>query len=260
MGWRMALVTFLLAAVAVAQDAPTNKIKATPAAEAQRATAHKTQDSSALKTKKEKISYALGMDLGNQFRRASIEVSPALFGQGLKDALSGGKTLLSEEQVRAVISAIQGEQKRKEADGRKGSDDDDVELKMLGAYNAKTGEAFLAANKDKEGVVSLPSGLQYKILREGNGPKPAPGDTVTCHVRAALLDGTELDDTYKRQEPKTLKVNGTIKALSEALPLMPTGSKWEPFVPPGLAYGESGAGPIGPNATLKYEVELLSIK
>ena len=131
---------------------------------------------------------------------------------------------------------------------------------MLGAYNEKAGLAFLAANKNKEGVVTLPSGLQYKILKEGNGPKPSLADTVTCNVRATLLDGTELDDTFKRQEPKTLKVNAAIKAFTEALPLMPVGSKWELFVPSSLAYGEAGMGPIGPNATLKYEVELLSIK
>jgi FKBP-type peptidyl-prolyl cis-trans isomerase FklB len=217
-------------------------------------------DAPTLKTDKEKISYALGMDLGNQLRRASIEVNPALFGQGLKDALSGGKTLLTEEQVRAVISGLQTEQKRKEADGKKGTGENEPDLEMLAAYNAKAGEAFLAANKKKEGVVTLPSGLQYKILKEGKGPKPALGDTVTCHFRATLLNGTELDDSRRRGQPKTVKVNGAIKAFTEALQLMPVGSKWELFVPPGLAYGESGTGPIGPNATLKYELELLAIQ
>ena len=133
-------------------------------------------------------------------------------------------------------------------------------MEMAAAYNAKAGEAFLAANKKKNGVVTLPSGLQYKVLNEGKGPKPGLDDTVTCHFRATLLNGTELDDTYKRLQPKTLKVSGAIKAFTQALQLMPVGSKWELFVPPGLAYGESGTGPIGPNATLKYEVELLAIK
>ena len=218
------------------------------------------QDNSALKTQMDKASYALGMDLGNQLRKASVAVNPTLLSQGLKDALSGGKTLLTEEQVRAAISWLQAEQKRKLADGNKGATEDQAELEMMGAYNTKAGLAFLAANKSKEGVITLPSGLQYKILKEGNGPKPSLADTVTCNVRATLLDGTELDDTFKRQEPKTLKVNAAIKAFTEAMQLMPVGSKWELFVPPSLAYGEAGMGPIGPNATLKYEVELLSIK
>jgi len=218
------------------------------------------QDTPALKTQKDKTSYALGMDLGNQLRRASIDVDPALFGQALKDALSGGKTLLTEVEVRAIISGLQAEQQRKEAGVKKGPAENEAEMEMMGAYNAKAGEAFLAAHKKEEGVVALPSGLQYKILKAGHGLKPALNDTVTCHVRATLLDGTELDDTYQRKQPKTWKVNGAIKAFTEALPLMSVGSKWELLVPPGLAYGESGLGPIGPNATLKYEVELLSIQ
>ena len=251
----MGLLIILFAIITAAQNSPAAKPSQLTAG------AKKTarQNASALTTPTEKLSYALGMDLGNQFRRASIEVDPALLGQGLKDAISGGKTLLTEEQVRALISGLQAEQRRKEPDGRKDTGDDDTELAMLGAYNAKAGEAYLAANKKKDGVVALPSGLQYKILKEGNGPKPALADTVTRHFRATLLDGTELDDTYKREQPKTLKVKGAIKAFTEALQLMPVGSKWELVVPPGLAYGESGAGPIGPNATLKYEVELLSI-
>ena len=223
------------------------------------------QDTSTLKTQMDKASYALGVDLGNQLRKASIAADPALLSQGLKDALSGGKTLLTEEQVRAAISWLQEEQKRKLADGNKGAaekgaSEDKAELEMLGAYNEKAGVAFLAANKNKEGVVTLPSGLQYKVLQEGKGAKPSLEDTVTCNVRATLLNGTELDDTFKRQEPKTIKVKAAIKAFTEALPLMPVGSKWELFVPPSLAYGEAGMGPIGPNATLKYELELLSIK
>lgn len=218
------------------------------------------QDTPAPKTQQEKISYALGVDLGNQLRKSSITVDPAIFEQGLKDALSGAKTLLTEEQIRAAISDLQAEQKRKAAEVRKGNAENTYEMEMLGAYNAKAGDAFLAANKSKEGVVTLSSGLQYQILKEGKGQKPTLSDTVTCNVKATMLDGTELEDTAKRQQPKTLKVNGTIKALTEALPLMPIGSKWELFVPPTLAYGAAGMGPIGPNATLKYEVELLSIK
>lgn len=218
------------------------------------------QDAAALKTGKDKISYALGMDLGNQLRRASIQVDPAVFEKGLRDALSGSKTLLTEEQVRKIISGVQAEQKQKQPAAAKPSAEDHAEMEMLGAYNARKGEAFLAANKAKDGVVTLPSGLQYKILQEGKGRKPAPGDTVTCHVRATLLDGTELEDTHQRGQPKTLQVHRALKALNEALPLMPAGSKWELFVPPLLAYGEAGAGPVPPNSTLIYDVELLAVK
>jgi FKBP-type peptidyl-prolyl cis-trans isomerase FklB len=218
------------------------------------------QDNAALKTQNEKVSYALGMDLGNQLRKLSIEVEPGLFGQGLKDALSGARTLLSEEQVKAAISELQAEMKRREAARRKGTGDDGVEAAVLAAYNKRAGETFLAENQKKQGVTTLPSGLQYKILKEGNGRKPALDDTVTCHYRGALLDGAEFYSTYKGQKPMTLKVKGVIKAFTEALQLMPVGSRWELFVPPVLAYGERGAGPIGPNATLKYEVELLAIQ
>jgi len=218
------------------------------------------EEAPALKTQKEKISYALGMDLGNQFRKMSVEVDPALFGQALKDALAGGNTLLTEEQVRAVISELQAEVKRKEAARRKGTGEPTGEAALLAAYNNKAGEEFLAGNRTKEGVVALPSGLQYKILKEGSGHKPAPDDTVVCHYRGTLIDGTEFDSSYKREQPVDLKVGGVIKGFAEALQLMPVGSKWEVFAPPGLAYGESGAGPIGPNATLKFEVELLAIK
>ena len=218
------------------------------------------QDNLALQTQKEKISYALGMDLGNQLRKLSVEADPALFGQGLKDALSGSKTLMTEQQVREAVSELQAELKRKEGAKMKGIGENDAETALLAAQNKMTGEAFLAANGKKEGVVTLPSGLQYKILKQGDGPKPALDATVICQYKAALLDGTEIFNTYTRQQPATLKVNGVIKGLTEALPLISVGSKWELFVPPALAYGELGSGPVRPNSTLKYEVELVSIK
>ena len=127
--------------------------------------------------------------------------------------------------------------------------------------NKKEGEDFLAANKSKEGVVTLPSGLQYKVLKEGTGPKPSPTDSVVCNYRGTLINGTEFDSSYKRGQPATFPVNGVIKGWTEALQLMPVGSKWQLFIPPDLAYGQRGAGAdIGPNATLIFEVELLSIQ
>jgi FKBP-type peptidyl-prolyl cis-trans isomerase len=219
------------------------------------------QDATTLKSPKEKQSYALGTDLGNQLRKQSIDVDPALLGQGLKDALSGGKTLLTEEQVRAAISELQAEMKRKQAETRKGSGDDKVELALLAAYNKRAGEVFLAENKAKDDVVTLSSGLQYKILKAGNGKKPTEADTVECNYRGTFIDGREFDSSYKRNQAATFPVKGVIKGWTEALQLMPVGSKWQLIIPPDLAYGELGAGAaIGPNATLIFEVELLAIK
>ena len=132
---------------------------------------------------------------------------------------------------------------------------------QLGLANKKEGEEFLAANKSKEGVVTLPSGLQYKVLKEGTGPKPSATDSVACNYRGTLINGTEFDSSYKRGQPATFAVNGVIKGWTEALQLMPVGSKWQLFIPADLAYGERGAGAdIGPNSTLIFEVELLSIQ
>ena len=134
-------------------------------------------------------------------------------------------------------------------------------MKLAGDANQKEGAAFLAANKTKEGVVTTSSGLQYKVLKQGDGPKPTATDSVVCNYRGTLINGTEFDSSYKRGQPATFPVNGVIKGWTEALQLMPTGSKWQLFVPADLAYGARGAGQdIGPNATLIFEVELLSIQ
>ena len=209
------------------------------------------QDVPALKSQKEKLSYALGMDLGNQFRRQSTDVDPAFLYQGLKDALAGGKTLLTEEEARAVIAVLQNEMAKKQAET----------AKILAEKNKKEGEAFLSANKSKEGVITLPSGLQYKILTKGEGSKPTAEDTVACHYRGTLIDGTEFDNSYKRNQPATFTVKGVIKGWTEALQLMTVGSKWQLWIPAELAYGERArSNIIGPNSTLIFEVELISIQ
>ncbi len=209
------------------------------------------QETPALKTPKDKRSYALGVDLGRQLRNNLVEVDPDVFSKGLKDALAGGKTLLSDEEVRTAIAELQAEMKARVAEARK----------MSGEDNKKAGEAFLAENKEKEGVITLPSGLQYKILKAGEGKKPTVNDTVICNYRGTLINGVEFDSSYARGTPATFPVNGVIKGWTEALQLMPVGSKWQLFIPPDLAYGERGAGAqIGPNATLIFEVELISIK
>lgn len=204
-----------------------------------------------LPTKKDQISYALGMNVGKGLHRESIDVDPNMIMQGLKDALAGGKTLMTDDQAQQTMMQLQAEVREQE----------DAKRKQAAQTNMQKGEAFLAANKTKPGVETLPSGLQYKIIKQGTGPKPTLNDVVTCNYKGTLIDGKEFDSSYKRGEPATFPVKGVIKGWTEALQLMPVGSKFELFLPPDLAYGERGAGQdIGPNETLIFEVELISIK
>ena len=203
-----------------------------------------------LKTDKDKTSYALGMNAGTNFKQQSIDVNTDVFVKGLKDALSGAKPLLTDDEMRSTLMVLQKEMMAKQTE----------KMQALGAKNKKEGEAFLAENKKKEGVVTLPSGLQYKIIKEGTGKMPKAADTVTTNYRGTLTDGTEFDSSYKRGEPATFPVNGVIPGWTEALQLMKTGSKWQLFIPSNLAYGERGTGPIGPNAVLLFDVDLISIK
>ena len=166
-------------------------------------------------------------------------------------AFASGKTLLTEDEARTTLTQLQTEVRSKQQE----------KMKVAGEMNKKEGVEFLAANKTKEGVVILPSGLQYKILTAGTGPKPTASDTVVCNYRGTLISGAEFDSSYKRGQPASFPVNGVIKGWTEALQLMPVGSKWQLFVPAELGYGDRGAGAdIGPGATLIFEVELLSIQ
>jgi FKBP-type peptidyl-prolyl cis-trans isomerase FklB len=209
------------------------------------------QDAPALKTEKEKLSYAMGMDLGNQLKSRSVEIDPAIFGRGLVDALSGSKTLLTPEEAKAIITELQKAMLVKQA----------AEAKAAGEKNKAEGDAYMAANKTKEGVVTLTSGVQYKVLTAGTGKMPTAEQTVVCQYRGTLIDGNEFDSSYKRGQPATFPVKGVIKGWTEVLQLMPVGSKWQVFIPPNLAYAERGSGAmIGPNATLIFEIELVAIK
>jgi len=220
-------------------------------ARAHQAPAAKTPAGPVLKTQKEKTSYAIGMNIGNGLRRDGVDVDPNVLLRGMKDALSGGKPLLTDEEAKAAMIALQNDLRQKHQ----------AMMQQVGDANKKQGDAFLAANKTKQGVVTLSSGLQYKILKRGTGPKPSATDTVVCNYRGTLLDNTEFDSSYKRGQPTTFEVDRVIKGWTEALQLMPVGSKWQLFIPPDLAYGQRGAGTqIGPNATLLFEVELLSIQ
>jgi FKBP-type peptidyl-prolyl cis-trans isomerase FklB len=215
-------------------------------------TAKKSPAPLTLTTQKDKTSYAIGMNMGKSMRKDSVDIDPNILLRGLKDGLAGDKTLLTDDEARAVLTAFQ-------ADLRKALQE---KFQALSESNRKAGEAFFAENKAKEGVVTLPSGLQYKVLQEGTGPKPLPTDTVVCNYKGTLLDNTEFDSSYKRGHPETFPVRGVIRGWTEALQLMPVGSKWQLFVPPDLAYGARGGpgGVIGPNAALIFEVELLSIQ
>jgi len=205
----------------------------------------------ALKSQKDKMSYIIGMDLGKNFQKQAIDIDPDILAQGIKDGVSGGKPLLSEQEIKETLAVFQAEMTAKQAEL----------AKTRGEKNKKEGEAFLAENQKKEGVKTLPSGLQYKIIQAGTGKSPKLTDEVTAHYRGTLIDGTEFDSSYRRGKPETLPVKGVIPGWTEALQLMQVGAKWQLFVPSSLAYGERGAGrDIGPNATLIFEIELISIQ
>jgi FKBP-type peptidyl-prolyl cis-trans isomerase FklB len=208
------------------------------------------QKKEAPKTQKEKVSYSIGVNIGKNMKMQGLEIEQGFLTQGLKDGLNSAKTMMSDKDMDATMKAFQQEMMTKMQ----------AKQKVEGEKNKKAGEAFLAANKKKDGVITLPSGLQYKILKTGNGPIPTASQTVKCHYRGTFVDGTEFESSYKG-EPAEFPVGQVIKGWVEALQLMPVGSKWQLYIPSDLAYGPNGQGPkIGPNATLIFDIELLSIK
>jgi FKBP-type peptidyl-prolyl cis-trans isomerase FklB len=265
-GWGciLAFGIVLQAASAAAQSSTTTKSSTAPAAKGTTSSATKKRTGTAAKTttstaqpavtltdQKSKASYAIGLNIGNSMRRQGVDIDPSILSQGLKDGLTGGKALMTDDEVHATLTQFQTDMKAKMEEKRK----------EAGDASKTAGEAFLAANKNKEGVTVLPSGLQYKVMTAGTGPKPTASDTVTCNYRGTLVDGTEFDSSYKRGEPASFPVGQVIKGWTEALQLMPVGSKWQLFIPSNLAYGEQGAGAdIPPNSTLIFEVELISIQ
>ena len=202
-------------------------------------------------SQKEKVSYSIGVNIGKNMQMQEIEIDQSQLIQGLKDGLSNAKTALTDKEMEETMKSFQEVMMNKM----------NAKQKVEGEKNMKVGQVFLAENKKKEGVVTLPSGLQYKIITQGNGPKPSLNQTVRCHYRGTLVDGREFDSSYERGEPTEFTVSGVIKGWTEALQLMPTGSKWQLFIPSDLAYGPNGAGQtIGPNATLIFDIELIAIK
>lgn len=211
-----------------------------------------------LKTDKDKISYAIGMDIGRNITNNQVDINIDALAAGVKAMVSGAKPQLSDEQFKDAMGILRSNMQARMADRMKAQE---ATQKAAGEKNKKEGEAFLAENKKKPGIKTTDSGLQYEVLTMGTGPKPTTSDTVICHYRGTLIDGKEFDSSYKRGEPSEFPVTGVIKGWTEALQLMPVGSKWKLYIPSEIAYGERGQGrDIGPNSVLIFEIELVGIK
>ena len=209
--------------------------------------AYAKDPSTGLKTDMQKFSYTVGYQLGQNLKRQKLAVDPKIAAEGMRNALSDTPSKLSPEEMQAAVQAYQKRAQEK--------------LAAQAKKNLETGQAYLEANKKKAGVVVLPSGLQYKVISTGSGKQPKPADTVIAHYRGTLINGTEFDSSFKRNEPATFPVNGVIKGWQEALPMMKEGSKWQVYIPAELAYGANGAGnAIGPNEVLIFDIELLTVK
>jgi FKBP-type peptidyl-prolyl cis-trans isomerase FklB len=244
----------LFACGAYAQQAPA-KAPSTPAkapASGAQAPASKVPAAdSELKTDKDKTSYAIGMEMGKGVKAQGLDVDAELLMRGLKDALGDKKSLMSDDDLKQVMTKLQNDVRQKQQAAQQAAS----------AENKAKGEAFLAENAKKEGVVSLPDGLQYKVMTTGTGKKPAETDTVLCNYKGTFMDGTEFDGSEKAGKPVPFQVKGVIPGFKEVLQLMPVGSKWQVFIPPALAYGDRGAGSvIAPNSTLIFEIELVGIQ
>lgn len=208
------------------------------------------EEAQVLKTQRDVQSYGIGVNIAKSFKRDEVDIDLNLMVKGMKDAMAGEKLLMPEKELRRAMNSFQSELRQKAA----------ARSRIAAVDNKKKGDDFLAQNKTREGVVTLASGVQYKVLKAGDGKLPTEPDTVECYYRGTLLDGTEFDST-EPGKPATLKVAQLIPGWKEALKLMPAGSKWQLYIPPQLAYGPRGVGSdIGPNETLVFEVELLSVK
>lgn len=210
----------------------------------------KQQTAVKLESLQDKVSYGIGLRIGRDFKTQQVELNPELLMKGIEDGLGDSEPLLTDDQIRETMVAFQKEMMAREK----------ARFEEAATKNKDEGEKFLEENAKKEGVVTLPSGLQYKVITEGAGTQPTAEDTVKVHYRGTLIDGTEFDSSYSRNEPAQFRVGGVIPGWVEALQLMKEGSKWQLFIPADLAYGPQGAGQrIGPNATLVFEVELLEV-
>jgi FKBP-type peptidyl-prolyl cis-trans isomerase len=231
-----------------AQKGQTSKIQPKAQEGQPSKTPPKAQEDQTSKTPKEKLSYSIGADAAKNFKRRQLDIDIEMVIKGLRDIYTGSTLMIPESEIQATLQAYQQELMQKM-------------FKSLGEKNKKEGDAFLAENKTKEGVITLPSGLQYKILKAGDGKIPVEGETVEVNYKGTILNGTEFDSSYKRGQSSTFKLDQIIPGFKEALKLMPVGSKWQLYIPSELAYKDRGAGnTIEPNMTLIFEIELLAIK
>lgn len=204
-----------------------------------------------LTDKKDKVSYSIGMDIGKSIQKQKMDINPDIFMAGLKDAMADKYTLMTEEEIKQTLLAFQNELIEKQK----------AELKVIAEKNKEEGEKFLTENKKRKEITTLPSGLQYRVMRDGKGASPKANDTIKAHYMGKLIDGKKFDSSYDRGEPARFAVNAVIPGWTEALQIMKPGAKWELFVPANLAYGEQGIGGIiGPNSTLIFEVELVEVE
>ena len=213
-------------------------------------TASLAAGAAAPETEDDRVSYSVGYRLGNDFKRQQVKINPDMVLKGIEDATSGGAALMTEDEMRNTMSNVANRVKAAHMET----------MKKQGEENLKAGEAFLTANAAKDGVTTLPSGLQYKVIKSGTGKSPQKSDKVTVNYRGTLIDGTEFDSSYSRNQPATFGVGQVIPGWTEALQLMKEGDQWEIYIPSKLGYGERGAGgKIPPNSALIFEVELISV-
>jgi len=204
-----------------------------------------------LKTQQDRVNYSIGVSVIRNFKQQGLAIDLDLVMEGMKDALGDKQLLLSDEELRATLTAVQTEIRLKQRQARRFAEVD----------RKKEGDAFLAENKKKEGVVTLSSGLQYKILKAGEGRKPAENDTVECRYQGTLMNGAAFDNSVGAEKTRTFKVkDAVVPGMTEALKLMPAGSKWQLFIPSELSYRRGAGSAIGPNETLIFEIELLAVK
>ncbi len=227
--------------IVACQKAPEQAVIPEPAAEA---------SSPTLDSDVQVYSYGVGFQIGSQMAASPLEMSSENVIAGLKDGLAKSESLVPQEKMQEVAQRFQAEMAAKQQ----------AEAEVLSKDNAAAAEAFLAANADKEGVTVLDNGLQYRVIESAEGAKPGASDTVVVHYRGTFIDGTEFDSSYSRDEPAEFPLNAVIPGWQQALQMMPVGSKWEVFIPPALAYGSGGQGPIPPSSALVFEVELLEVK
>lgn len=220
----------------------------------------KQKETEGTEGQREKVSYSLGYITGSRIKRESMDIDPDVYVKSFKEGFAGDKPAMTDQEMRDTLATIQKDWKTKQSEQKKEAA---AERNKLAEKNKKEGEAFLSENAMKEGVVTLPGGLQYKIIKEGTGKQPASTDKVKVHYRGSLINGTEFDSSYKRGAPAEFNLDKVIKGWTDALPLMKEGSKWMLYIPPDLGYGKRGGGArgkIGPNQTLIFEVELLSVE